>query len=439
MKKSEWNEGLNHLDSDIVEAFVEQKEILSHKKRLKNIWLRAGAVAACLALIISAAVVAPGLNLGGFQNLAISQVPILEDGHYSAKYIASIFNARGTELDWNGATNAYTKVYAPNKKYLYINEIPDDEYLDLYKNNTVKKQLNEQEFKEFTDEILPKISTAIGIDTPKYSIDFDTLGGGFSYESLDAVFDMPDYNHPYFVFSSQYETYSVFAVSPRADNKSLYLNGKRVEIDQRLSDEEIIISIEPIKYMLFNSFGVSFSDTKVIRDYGGSSEYGAEMIDIYFYNEAAHSKNSTSIFPLSDYIRIRFDNFKNHSSDKVSDSILTVADIFYCKVRIGLSEKYELFAKAKRIPLEEAEELLYKGYVFGGHSCPLCMAAQEKVDFEGYDLVGLEYVGEIPFYAFYKDIGTAKNGNTTYAKTYVPAIKISGYEEYFESQKANHK
>ena len=44
----------------------------------------------------------------------------------------------------------------------------------------------------------------------------------------------------------------------------------------------------------------------------------------------------------------------------------------------------------------------------------------------------------IPFYAFYKEIGTSKNGNTIYAKTYVPAIEISGLEEYFERQKDNH-
>ena len=45
----------------------------------------------------------------------------------------------------------------------------------------------------------------------------------------------------------------------------------------------------------------------------------------------------------------------------------------------------------------------------------------------------------IPFYAFYKNIGTSANGNTIYAKTYVPAIQVSGYEEYFESQKDNHR
>ena len=77
------------------------------------------------------------------------------------------------------------------------------------------------------------------------------------------------------------------------------------------------------------------------------------------------------------------------------------------------------------------------------------MAEQEKVSFKGYDFVDMEYVFgyvnktaktqiAIPFYAFYKKIGTAKNGNEIYAKTYVGAIELKGYEEYFESQKSKH-
>ena len=45
----------------------------------------------------------------------------------------------------------------------------------------------------------------------------------------------------------------------------------------------------------------------------------------------------------------------------------------------------------------------------------------------------------IPFYAFYKCIGKNEHGIDTYAKTYVPAVQVSGYEKYFESQKDNHK
>ena len=148
---------------------------------------------------------------------------------------------------------------------------------------------------------------------------------------------------------------------------------------------------------------------------------------------------------------ISFDNFINYSGDIVSDSILTVSSVYCYKNRSGISDnQYDVVANAKRISISEAEALLYNGYVFGGHSCPLCMSAQDKIDFEGYDFVDIEYVFEysnengtpsigIPFYAFYKNIGISENGNTIYAKTYVPAIEVSGYKEYFESQKDNHQ
>ena len=56
----------------------------------------------------------------------------------------------------------------------------------------------------------------------------------------------------------------------------------------------------------------------------------------------------------------------------------------------------------------------------------------------GYDNKTGRSTEGIPFYAFYKNIGKSENGNTTYAKTYVPAVQVSRYEEYFESQKDNH-
>ena len=61
MKKKEWNEGLNHLDPDLVEKYVEQKDRLRQKnKNPKGIWLRFGAIAACFCLIV-AVVISTGI------------------------------------------------------------------------------------------------------------------------------------------------------------------------------------------------------------------------------------------------------------------------------------------------------------------------------------------------------------------------------------------
>ena len=66
MKKKEWNEGLNHLDPDLIEKHIEQKERLRQKnKKPKSIWLRFGAIAACFAV---ATIAVAGIAFRGFFN-----------------------------------------------------------------------------------------------------------------------------------------------------------------------------------------------------------------------------------------------------------------------------------------------------------------------------------------------------------------------------------
>ena len=66
MKKKEWNEGLNYIDPDLVEKYVEQKDRLRQKKeRSGGVWLRAGAVAACLLLLLGAVIAVPMLREDG--------------------------------------------------------------------------------------------------------------------------------------------------------------------------------------------------------------------------------------------------------------------------------------------------------------------------------------------------------------------------------------
>lgn len=63
MKKKEWNEGLDHLDPDLVEKYVEQKDRLRQKnKKSKSVWLRFGAIAACFVLILGTVIVVPMLR-----------------------------------------------------------------------------------------------------------------------------------------------------------------------------------------------------------------------------------------------------------------------------------------------------------------------------------------------------------------------------------------
>ena len=141
---------------------------------------------------------------------------------------------------------------------------------------------------------------------------------------------------------------------------------------------------------------------------------------------------------LIDYICIYFDNYDNGDGMPVSDSILQVVTIDYREYRTDVNDRYALVAQAKQLTRAEAERLLRKGYVLDT-ACPTCSSRQAEVTFDSYDFVSLEYRSFIPVYAFYKIIGNAPNGNTTYAKVYVPAIEIDGYEEYFIERHKEHE
>ena len=452
MKKKEWNEGLNHLDPDLIEKHIEQKEKLRQKKqKTKGIWLRFGAIAACFVLVLSAVIVVPmlreddpGIIPGPGPETTDNNrpnIPSWDTAQYSAEDIAKLFDSM--KLD-GVATNAYTKIYVPDSKYLYIGNMTDDEYLKLYQHTQTDKELNEVELNAFIDAFLPKLAESLDAPIPQYSIKENNYSTG---NTLSASVDIGSY----YLSAFQNSQRNSLGLSKSEGNRQIVIDGETIQIDQRLSDEEILDSILSIKNKLFGIFGISFSNAKVVRSFGSYTKHGVERVDIYFYNGSAHELNSSQPRPVTDYICISFDNFSNYSGDIVSDSILTVSSVHYFKNRSDISDtQYDVVANSRRISISEAEALLYNGYVFGGHSCPLCMLAQDKIDFEGYDFVDIEYVFEysnknetpsigIPFYAFYKNIGTSENGNTIYAKTYVPAIEVSGYKEYFESQKDNHR
>ena len=437
MKKSEWNEGLDHLDPDLIETYVEQKDGFRKNKKQKSVWLRIGAIAACLALIVGAVGVLPRLQ---------NKIPVWDQAQYSAEEVAALFSGlKGDAV----ATNAYTTVSVPDAKYLYIDPITDDEYLPVYQYHATEKKINEAEFEAFINGFLPKLAESVDVEPPRYEIkeEEDLAYRGKTY--LDYGGDFGDYR----MWIRQRESdfsFSIYKSWSKGD-PCIVLDGETVQIDQRLSDEEILSSLQSIKNKLFAIFNVSFPDAKIVRRYGEYSEHGAETVSVYFYQKTEPELDPTQKgWMPSDYIEIQFDNISNFSGDTVGDGILTDATIYYKKNRTDSSKEYEPIANAKRISLEDAEALLYHGYVFGGHVCSLCMKRQDKISFQDYDFVDLEYVfgydpqtGRptvgMPFYAFYKEIKTAQNGNTVYAKTYVAAIEVSGYDKYFEKEKKNHQ
>lgn len=123
MTKEEWNEGLNHLDPDLVETYIAQKDRLRQKnKKSKGVWLRVGAIAACLLVIISVAIVAPMLQdkpviLTGKQEIVYGEP---WPGEIIQATIASPGFGLGTIVQANVIEVLPDHYYLPTTDYRYL-------------------------------------------------------------------------------------------------------------------------------------------------------------------------------------------------------------------------------------------------------------------------------------------------------------------------------
>lgn len=423
MKREQWNDALSSIDGTLIEEHILQTERYIQTSRKRTVKRRIVMLCASLVLIFSLC----------FSLFAVlSRPPKYRGAMFSAVQIANLLNQKTDSV----ATNAYTTVYAPDFGLLSTHPVPDTEYLSVYKHNMFGGISAKGSLERLVERTLPALFASVGESVPQYETENRELG-----YSARAHHD--DYH--YYASSS----FGLTRVSFSNYKETIVLDGNEVCVNQTITDDEIISSLEPVKNELFEIFGVSYNDAKVVRQYEAFDEYGVSRLYVYFYDKDAHSLNRFSSTPVSDHISVEFDNFKNYDGDRVDDTWLKNASIYYIDYSAKATSLYREVALCQTIPLEKAEEYLERGYVFGGHVCSLCMEMQDKVDFGDYDYVRLEYrEGSnisslfggyvIPFYAFYKDIGTSKNGNTEYAKTLVPAIEVSGMDEYFKAQESRH-
>lgn len=444
MKKKEWNEGLNYLDPDLVEKHIEQKERLRQKnKKAKGVWLRFGAIAACFLLIVSAVIVVPMLREDnpGVEPYIPNGEPWsptinsnVRDIVLSADDVGNVFDA---VMDSNG-TNQYTKIYTSSPEHLGITPLPNAEFLPIYSAN--KNSPSKSELNDFIVKYLDSATELFGINEKNYEIKKDEMPNGDDFFEAEVSGNKKGVRFTALNNSLYFSYYSI-------GERRLEINGEKVSILESDTDEQIKEKLENTITYVCNSFGKQYTDIKICRDY---SYQQLKTITIYLYSteETIFPSNFSEEPMTSNYILLTFytdwgsGTYCNWGGSK-EEAFLSGVSLYQTSQK--WNEYYKIDTKSKMLTLEEAEVLLEKGYVFGGHSCPLCMAAQPEVDFSDYTCVDIEYVSDengnmcIPFYAFYKYIGKNEHGIDTYAKTYVPAVQVSGYEEYFESQKDNHK
>ena len=422
-------------------------ESAEYKKKDRGLILRIAAIAAALALVIAAVpvsvliaksgnnptpgVVSDSLYGGDFDTAAVTNEIIDHtDAVFTASEIGRIFNI--DNLEDAAATNAYVRIYVPSEDAIYCMPVPDGEKVNIYDIKSPDIKATEKGCREFGEKYLSKICQALGIKKPDIIIKERT-----DYEDGSFYYDMYEsFNNRYVGFSELKYTDCFYFGTYR---EKIAFDGIDITVDQRQTDGEMMNSLQPLREKLCEAFGVDLPDIYIERRFNDYDENGCTHLSVYLYNSEKNGVDF-NIFKCSDYIAINFDNLENYDGDIVSKTILQVGGVRYYHMRCAPEEICGLKCTADLVTLEEAEKLLYKGYVFGGHVCPLCMAMQAKIAFDEYDKVGLIYYNGIPFYAFYKILDQQnKNGTLTYARTLVPAVEVSGYEEYFESQKANHR
>jgi hypothetical protein len=157
MKKQEWNEALNHLDPEIVEKYVLQKDELRQKKRKKTVWFRAVIIAACLAVVVGVIAVMlmpkenddniiPTPNGSDGLNIINPQAPSLEPLYYGSEYSNS--TSMFGEVATYGFSLTVEFVEALPDTYTLFQDWEQREY-KLLKMRTVKMFIGEKMFEEF--------------------------------------------------------------------------------------------------------------------------------------------------------------------------------------------------------------------------------------------------------------------------------------------------
>lgn len=434
MRKKEILNSMSLIDEKYVEEaapYNAKPFVILKKKGLR----RAVLLAASLCLLVAILV---GTLLGMLQKETPKEPEFVDGPLYTYEEFAEL-----TAEDPNimgVPTNKYTKVTVKDPNALQAASLHFDEPALIYDYITVRKDLNENELKAFSDPIVERYCNMVGESVPEYG-----FWGQTRYDGEEVIRNDVENNEIGTRVLSLYQYqdhYSISFFGPSVafsiEDCLLSLDGVTINVDQRKSDDEIEKDMIPIKEKLFELFGVEFSDIKISRVY--DAEYNPPQIDyfyVYFYNKSDHELNS-SLNILSDNIYLRFDNETNTGGDLVSDGVLYNVSVGYEKFRSEPYERCYATKKVNLLDLKIAEEYLSKGYVIGGYACPLCSAFQEKIDFEEYDFVCVRYRickdAVIPFYNFYKRIE-----GDTYALTNVPAIEIEGYAEHFEKVQSNHE
>lgn len=433
-------------------------EAKTTKKSKINTWVKWGAMAACLCLMAIGSIVALSnrnnpSNIGPSQTDTgneTSQYNQTDIGHQmppynlSASDVAALFPAAA-----DAETNQYTVVYASSVDDL-CGSLPEaSDTIDIYTLRQVTPDPDRA--RTFFETNLPFLRSLASVSTTDYDWQetTDAYGNPMIYCTLEEE-HIPEngegdeaWTLGFVRMATARNQYSVYVEK----NIPLTIHDVYVGFPISSSDAEIKHSLTDTVRYFNDNFGTDYSEMKIVRDYGYDR---LRSVSVFLYDGTASAYPEIfSHQPLSDgCITLTFysdwGEGSGHDWSRFTENNLLLGEVSFYVSDDPWDEVYTVLGTNRMLSLEEAEEMLSEGYVFGGHSCPFCMTEQEALDFSDYDGVAIEYVHGmdsliyVPFYAFYKDIGENEYGMPSFAKTYVCAVEVSGLDDYFEKQEAYH-
>lgn len=476
MSQDKWMRAVGEIDEALVEELLEQDSRpapSSAKQKIKRLWwVPIPAVAVCLCIAIGLYHLAPLLLMNPFENPTDpskppvsgevqprppvsgelqpwspevgEDVPVVEvpakitDHSYNYYFLYDIYD---TSSFIGALTGWYATRKIPAGEALTLTPISTEAYLPIYEEaNSFSKDMLDS----FIQQWLPAAGELTGIRETEYIINYSGLSGlpsPISYSAIIGSYDTKQYvqfrgsENSLLAFQCPAEAIArqeYFPSFPSSDSDEAILSA----LDDGITYLKELLGLEiqsiRIHRLLDNSLYVSSSSllstgnlTVTLQGYPpeGSQAYPNEIA-------------STPAYTLT--LQYRYSDWQN------SDQL--VLDKLIYGESLDTANYFFTVGKAKTIPLSEAEELLDAGYVYSNIKCLLCREQKSDVDFSDYDAVGLVYrqgqVGKsswsVPFYAFYKHTQTDEDGSNNYAIAYVPAVEITGLEEYFAECTEEH-
>ncbi len=446
MKNYDLLDAIGEVDAGCVQTAQEPIVFVDRKRK----WVVALAAVLTMVLLATAAFL-PAMLSGDDVTESESETsdPIVPSKPLTAEDVGNMFSStshggEGSDPGTNdgaGVVSYYT-VYWPTDRPMELSPLPTDQWVSVYRYNPQYKAISREELQAFCDRVMPKLSEALGQDLNSFEkvVEQEIVEReDYVRNDMKISYQKHEKDGKYNIDFSQKD--GLCDDTDRiAENRLIFsngghsfsLNGKPIQIDIRESTEAHLASLDWVKGVMCEILGCSFDAVKTEYVYGNS---GLVHFDVYYYND-----NGTP--QMGDYLRLAFGY---SSSDEGEDpNIWKLGNIEYVNYRVPFEEYYTADGEYELLSLEEAEEMLHKGYVLQGcySGCPVCGGEQAEVDFSSYDYVSFAYLrgndGEttrlIPFYTFYKKIADGYRGHDRYAEAYVCALKLDGWEEYYRKK-----